>query len=267
MVTTDPRAAEVWAPSAPSLPAQGGVPQAKVDSGPRPDAPPAVRPPARRLRRFRSREASSPRRAPGRPRERILRLPVPDRSPAVLPADAGARVRIRRPRSGDRAAGMVEELERETAGPAKQGRVRRAGRGSVGGGPRGPGSGATALASRLRPPPRGAPPTPRRQTRTGGIHSGEKPYACPDCGGPSARAPTWSGHQRIHTEEKPTSAPLRQGLQPRTTLLRHQRVHTGERPYLCPDCGRAFSQSSNLAQHRRIHARPALPWPAARHGP
>ncbi|KAL6484166.1 hypothetical protein MHYP_G00062110 [Metynnis hypsauchen] len=36
-------------------------------------------------------------------------------------------------------------------------------------------------------------------------------------------------------------------------MQKHQRLHRGEKPYYCSDCGRSFTQQSNLQIHQRIH--------------
>jgi uncharacterized Zn-finger protein len=35
----------------------------------------------------------------------------------------------------------------------------------------------------------------------------------------------------------------------------HERTHTGQKSLLCPICGKAFSESSNLSKHKKTHAR------------
>ncbi|NWU87945.1 ZSC20 protein, partial [Onychorhynchus coronatus] len=36
-------------------------------------------------------------------------------------------------------------------------------------------------------------------------------------------------------------------------LICHQIIHTEERPYRCVECGKNFSDCSNLIRHRNIH--------------
>lgn len=84
-------------------------------------------------------------------------------------------------------------------------------------------------------------------------HSQEDYYECFQCG----RAFIQDVHLLQHLKAHEAAKALPPGL-PRikTYLIRYQRKHdyVGERARQCCDCGRAFSRSSHLIQHYRIHA-------------
>ncbi|XP_029413535.1 zinc finger protein Xfin [Nannospalax galili] len=100
----------------------------------------------------------------------------------------------------------------------------------------------------------GKKPSPKLAQIPGSVTSkGQaKFYECFECGKAFIHEVHLSQHLRAHELAKSLSPAMHH----RTHVIRYQRKHgyVGERACQCCDCGRAFSQSSYLVQHYRIHA-------------
>ncbi|XP_032997779.1 uncharacterized protein LOC117042339 [Lacerta agilis] len=84
------------------------------------------------------------------------------------------------------------------------------------------------------------------------IHTGEKPFKCPECDFRCNVSSNLNRHRRTHRWERPQLCPLcGKRFWFSHSLAVHQQMHSGKEPYACADCGQVFLRKNLLSVHRR----------------
>lgn len=86
------------------------------------------------------------------------------------------------------------------------------------------------------------------------IHTGERPYECPQCDSSFAQKGHLTRHLKTHSGDRPHKCDeCGACFSIRYRLIEHWRTHTGERPYSCDLCNASFSHMNTLKFHKRKH--------------
>ncbi|XP_063101687.1 zinc finger protein 92 homolog [Cavia porcellus] len=72
--------------------------------------------------------------------------------------------------------------------------------------------------------------------------------------GPQGRGPAPRPQRPKGSEKRYLCQQCGKSFSRSSNLIKHRIVHSGEKPYACPECGKQFRRSFALLEHRRIHS-------------